>query len=466
MRVSHLLELAALGVAAFCSCKCAPAAPAAQSPGNAMKPTYTLVPAAAGASRLYLGPGSTSLVAEHRHWLDEAYRARATEAPGVLQLIRPDGSIARTVSGWAIGGPLGNDMAWVEEAGEEYRYRIASTGGGSTPLAPPGDFWVVAAAVGHVASPLGAVVLWRPAAGALDREPALRHDELWIATIDRKAGTVVKDRQLALTLPEEREAGVALGGSISDPILLLTGLPDAGGPGAYRLLGLHLATLETAWESPLDMTAATAAQVAALPPPPSDRASMPLPPPPPISGDSLRTLSRSMTVSLGDGSGWLIMDGHSHGLGAGRVFSADLSFLIGIDGKLTWLRDVHLSSTAYVTPILGQPAVIQTSVSGARNSEHFASVDAIWASGDRVETLFDDRSKIQGRALGEAPELLPLSVAADASVMHVAPPIGGKGLGADSDDVRGKQTTPTAWHQSDRPRVIARQQWLEQRARK
>jgi len=45
----------------------------------------------------------------------------------------------------------------------------------------------------------------------------------------------------------------------------------------------------------------------------------------------------------------------------------------------------------------------------------------------------------------------------------VAPPIG---MGVESDDVRGKQTTPPAWHQSDRPRVIARQKWLEERARK
>jgi hypothetical protein len=291
-----------------------------------MTPTYTLVPTAAGASRLYLGQGSTSLLAEHRHWLDEAYHERAIEAPGVLKLIRSDGSIARTASGWAIGGPIGGEMTWLEETGEEYHYRTA-TGGGGAPLTPPDDYWVVAAAVGHVASPLGAIVLWRPVPGASDREPALRHDELWIATIDRRTGAVVKTRELALTLPQEREAGVALGGSSSDPILLLTGLPDADGPGVYRLTGLRLATLETAWESPLDMTAAVAAQVAAVPSPPADRATAPLPPPPPVSGDSLRTLSRSMAAPLGDGSGWLFMDGHAQGHGANRVFSADLSFL-------------------------------------------------------------------------------------------------------------------------------------------
>jgi hypothetical protein len=160
------------------------------------------------------------------------------------------------------------------------------------------------------------------------------------------------------------------------------------------------------------------------------------------------------------------MDGHARGHGAGRVFSADLSFAIGVDGKVTWLRNVHLSGSDYLTPILGQPAVLQTSVTGPHNSEHFASVDAIWANGDRVQTLFDDHSKVQGRALGDAADLLPLSVASDGSVLYIAPPIGGRGLGVESDDVRGRQTTSPTWHQSDRPRVIARQQWLAARARR
>lgn len=58
---------------------------------------------------------------------DEAYHERASEVPGVLELIR-DGKVAHTVSGWALGAPVG-DMAWIEETGDEYRYRVARTGG-------------------------------------------------------------------------------------------------------------------------------------------------------------------------------------------------------------------------------------------------------------------------------------------------------------------------------------------------
>src|SRR5215475_3385546 len=125
MTASRGLALAALTLAAFFSCKCAPVA---RSTDGHMAPTYTLLPAAAGASRLYLGSGSSSLVAEHRGWLDEAYHERASEAPGVLQLVRADGKVTHTVSGWALGPPIGDDMAWLEETGEEYRDRITRTG--------------------------------------------------------------------------------------------------------------------------------------------------------------------------------------------------------------------------------------------------------------------------------------------------------------------------------------------------
>jgi hypothetical protein len=81
-----------------------------------------------------------------------------------------------------------------------------------------------------------------------------------------------------------------------------------------------------------------------------------------------------------------------------------------------------------------------------------------------VETLADVRTKVQGRALGDAPDRIPTSAALSGGVLFVAPPVGGVGVGADSADVRGKQTTPTSWHQADRPRVVARQKWLEERA--
>jgi hypothetical protein len=422
-----------------------------------MAPTYTIVPAASGASRLYLGAGSTSLVAEHRGWLDEAYHERAAEVPGVLQLIRADGTAAPAVSGWALGGPIGKDeMAWVEETGEEYRYRLGRTNGPGAPLAPPDDFWAVAGAVGHTASPLGAVVLWRPARGSSPRDPSHRRDELWIAAVDRKAGTVLTSRELALTLPKDRPQGVLLGGPDAAPILLLVGLPDPGGPGGYHAVGLRLPSLETAWEVTLDVAAIETGRASAGTAAPGVVSSPP-PTAAPLTGDDLRTLYGSMGTPLGDGSGWLVAHGHL----LRSVLVIDLAFLVTSDGKATWLRDLHLTGTDELSPIIGQPAALLLGKVGPRGAMHFASVDAIWPAAQRVETLADERTKVQGRTLGQAPDLIPMSAALGGSTLYAAPPVGGAGLGADAADVHGKQTTPTAWHQADRPRAIARQQWLE-----
>jgi hypothetical protein len=459
MTAHRRLGLAALSVAALCSCECAPAMRPA---GDSMTPKYTVVPAISGASRIYLGTGSTSLVAEHRAWLDEAYRERAAEAPGVLQLVRTNGAAAHVVSGWSLGGPVGEDMAWIEETGEEYRYRVARTGGpgsSGSPLTPPDDFWAVAAAVGHVQSPLGAVVLWRPARGTSVRDPSKRRDELWIAAIDRKTGMVVKSRELALTLPKDRVQGVFLGGPNAEPILLLVGLPDPGGPGSYRAVGLRMPSLDTAWELSIDVSAVEASRGSQTPATPG-AASSPPPPAASFTGDDLRTLYGSMGTPLGDGSGWLFAHGHR----LRRVLSIELSFLVTADGKATWLRDLHLTGTDELGPIVGEPAALLIGKVGPRDGMRFASVDAVWPAKPRVQTLADERTKVQGRTLGDSPDLLPMSAALSGSVLFVAPPVGGTGLGADSADVRGKQTTPTSWHQSDRPRVIARQKWLEERA--
>ena len=224
------------------------------SSGDTMAAEYTVITSAAGASRLYAGSGSTSLVAEHRDWLREAYHERAAEAPGVVKLLGPDGALKRIASGWALGGAVGTgEMAWVEEVGDEYHYQVVRSSGAGSPLAPPDDYWAVAGAVGHPTSPLGAVVLWRPVRGASARDPAVRRDELWIAAIDRTTGTVLKTRDLSLTLPWERVHGVLMGGPAASPMLLLVGLPDPGGPGQYRLVGLQLPTLDVAWDLPLDV---------------------------------------------------------------------------------------------------------------------------------------------------------------------------------------------------------------------
>ncbi|HWU87213.1 MAG TPA: hypothetical protein VN253_08060, partial [Kofleriaceae bacterium] len=204
-----------------------------------------------------------------------------------------------------------------------------------------------------------------------------------------------------------------------------------------------------------------AAEAAGTSAAPSDRASAPPPPAAPLTGDSLRSFYATMGGALGDGSGWVIANGHL----LRSVLSIDQSFLIGTDGKATWLRDMHLPGTDGFGLILDEPSVLLTGVAGGRDDAHFVSISAVWPGPRRVQTLADQRTQVHGRPLGAAPDLVPMSAAMRGGVLLVAPPVGGSGLGSDSADVRGLQTTPTTWHKSDRPRVIARQAWLEARAR-
>lgn len=458
MTVRAAAAIAALSVVALCACHPAPDAHVTKDPMNA---EYTILTNAAGASRLYAASGSSSLVAEHRDWLHQAFHDRAAEAPGILQLLAPDGAVQRTVSGWALGGPLpSGEMAWVEEVGEEYRYRTARTGGNGSSLAPPGDYWVIAAAVGHTTSPLAAVVLWRPAKGASPRDPAVRRDELWIASVDRATGAVLHTGQFTLTLPWDREQGVLLGGPEASPILLLVGLPDPGGPPAYRVLGLRLPSLEVAFESQLDVVSAEASHA---PSPAADpaRASVPLPGSSHLSGNDLRTLYSVMGAPLGDGSGWLL----AHGGLIRRILVTDLCVLIGTDGKATNLPDIHLPGTDQLSPIIDQPGVLLLGKEGPRTQQHFASINAVWPASAKVETLADRQTQVHGRELGGDPGLVPMSAALRGGRLYVAPPSGGDLIGADSEDVRNLQTTPPTWHQSNRPRVRARQQWIEDRTK-
>jgi hypothetical protein len=301
-------------------------------------------------------------------------------------------------------------------------------------------------------------VLWRPLPGGSARDPKVRRDELWIAAIDRATGEVKATTQLALTLPWDRAQGVALGGTAAAPILLLAGLPDPGGPGAYPLVGLTLPALEVAWKSSVDVVAEETARAAS--PPTSPGASEPLPPGPAITGDALRTLYAFLVAPMGDGSGWLF----AHGGPVGRILVTDLAFQIAHDGKVAPLRKLHLPGTNQLGPIAGEPGIFVVGKEGARNDQHFVSVDAIYPGMQRLQTLVDQRTQVHGHVLGTSPELIPMSAAVAGGVVFAAPPIGGAGLGASSADVQGLQTTPPTWHQAERPRVRARLQWLEERA--
>lgn len=100
------------------------------------------------------------------------------------------------------------------------------------------------------------------------------------------------------------------------------------------------------------------------------------------------------------------------------------------DGKATWLRDLRLTGTDELSPIADEPgarALLLGKVE-PRGSMRFASADAAWPGTQRVDTLADEHSKIQGRALGDAPDLIPMSAAMGAGVLFVTPPVGGTAL--------------------------------------
>ncbi|HEY4243108.1 MAG TPA: hypothetical protein VGM88_25020 [Kofleriaceae bacterium] len=400
---------------------------------GAVMTDYKIAATAAGASALFLGDGG-GFVAEHRGWLAAAYRERADEAPGVVQLHGADGGVKRTVSGWALGGPVGVDMAWLEEVGSEYHYRVARGAGPGSELAPPDDFWAVAGTAGHASSPLAAAVLWRPAPGASVRDPYRRHDELWIASIDRRTAIVVKTRSLALTLPWNRTRAIAVGGPPNAPILVLAGVPDAEAGGQYHIVGLRLPTLETVWETNLDVAAADEG----------------------TTGREIRTSREIALAPLGDGSGWLFAYG---GLVKGTLV-VDQVHTISADGKIAAHPKLHLPGIASLGPIEAAGGALVVGEAGGS----FAELDAVYPATDRIETLADRATVVGGKKLGDNPDLAPSAAALRGKTILVAPPVGGSGSGVDQADVAGKQTEPPAWHRADRPRVIARDKWLADRA--
>jgi hypothetical protein len=403
---------------------------------------------AAGASRMYVNSTSQRVVSEHRRWTAAAYAERAEEAPGLVKLLAADGSMLQAASGWALGGALADDSAaWVAEASEEYRYQVVRSDGAAVALQPPDDFWVMAGAVGHPTSPLAAVVLWRPAGGSPSNDPARRRDELWIAAIDRRGPTVVATRQLALNLPTPRVEGVMIGGSPSAPVLALIGVPDPGQPGVYRAVGWKLPSLQDAWETRLDIAAVEKTR------PPVARADAAaasvLPPPPQVDAAS----------ALGDDSGWLV----GHGTRIRDIHTTTLSFVIDVDGAVHALPGLRVRAGSHFGPMHGSPAVWVLAMAGERNHQEFIGVDLVWPRQARIDTVVDRRSRMGAKTLEQDPHLQPETVAIRGSTILLAPPALGDRFGVDAPDVAGLLTTPGAWHQSKRPRVIARTAWLRTR---
>jgi hypothetical protein len=421
---------------------------------------FSLVPGAAGASRLLLGDGTDLVVSEHRAWLDEVYGERAGEAPGVIKRIGADGKAIAGWSGWAMGPALADgSVTWLEERDDEYRYRVrTSKGDAAGALAPPDDFWLVAASVGHPAAPVGAVVLWRPAQGASPTDPSTRRDELWIAGVERATAKVVATTRVDVTLPDPRDAGVALGGTASKPLLLLIGLPAPGGRGAYRAVALTLPDLSVAWETAIDPELTTAMTPA---PPPGPGVHAPPPATSSTTADTLRTFTTVRLAPLGDGSGWLLI----HGTPLGPAVSATHVFVIATSGMVTPLPGLHVRDAGDLTPVVGRPAVALLGVAGGRRDLRFDAIEVVAPGAGEARTALSLQSKIGGVALGADVRLQPIAIAARGDHLLGAAALAEGGTGADRADVQGSITTPVAWHQPDRPRVKDRKAWLAARAK-
>ena len=412
-----------------------------------------LLAGAVGASRLYAGEATEQIVSEHRTWLVESFSERADETPGVVRLIDGDGAVIGTGSGWAMGPAVANgNAAWIEEYDEEYRYRLRSFGTGSAvPLAPPDDFWTVAAVAGHPSSADGAVILWRPAQGTTPSLPETRKEELWIASVNRSALSVVSTARLDLTLPAPRATSVAIGGTAAEPLLVLIGLPEPGSIGAFRVVALRLPTLDLAWETSLDVAAATAAR-----PVISDQKDRAFAPPPPsmaIDANELRSTSSVRITALGDCSGWVI----AHGTPLRDVLSTSLVFVGTNTGDFIPRTDIHPGDTAKLVPVIGRPSFGLLSVAGGRSGMYFVNVEEIDVQEARSRVLVDLDTTIDGESLRNDPQLQPVSIAVRDDVVFAA---AGEDMAISSEGI-----TPLTWHQPNRPRVKARLAWLKAHSR-
>lgn len=411
-----------------------------------------LLAGATGASRLYAGAQTEQIVSEHRTWLAETFSERADETPGVVRLIGAEGAVKGAGSGWAMGPALADgNAAWIEEYDEEYRYRLRSFAtDAAVPLAPPEDFWTVAAVAGHPSSADGAVILWRRAQGTTPSLPETRKEELWIASVNRSALSVVSTARLDLTLPEPRATSVAIGGTATEPLLLLIGLPEPGSTGAYRVVALRLPTLDVAWETSLDVAAATAARPVISDQ--KDRAFAPQPPSTAIDADELRSTSSVRTTALGDCSGWII----AHGTPLKDVLSTTLVFVGTNTGDFIPRTDIHPGDTAQLVPVIGRPSFALLSVAGGRSGMHFVNVEEINVQEARSRVLVDLDTTIDSKSLRNDPQLQPVAIAVRNDVVFAA---AGEDVGVSSEVI-----TPLTWHQPNRPRVKARLAWLKARA--
>lgn len=209
----------------------------------------TIVPHATGATRLMLSPSGAHGVAEIRgRWLHEEF-PEGDFVPGVLKLLDGEREVVKTAMGWPLGPPSDEGvLLHVEEAPQEYQYRIASSAATEPgpALTPPDGYWHVKAAVGDASCAV--VVLWSPTAGRDWKDPAARSDRLWLASFDRSSQKLIASRELSLTTPTPDRGRYGTGVTAGAGLLALVEVPEPDASDTrWRVHALDCATLESRW---------------------------------------------------------------------------------------------------------------------------------------------------------------------------------------------------------------------------
>jgi hypothetical protein len=200
-----------------------------------------LLDAAAGATRMAASPDGAWVAAELAgHWISDAYPGREGEIPPALRLIDlTRKTVTLTPSGWMLGPPTDRgELFWVEEHGEEYRYRVRSSArpDAALPLEPPDDgIWQFHAATGT--GTLRVVVL-------------SRKEALWLATIDldamRLLATAVRHEALASLGVNRARSGLDVGVAAANDLVFLTLAPTTI-DGTMQVLALDTRSLTERW---------------------------------------------------------------------------------------------------------------------------------------------------------------------------------------------------------------------------
>lgn len=447
--------------------------------------------AAAAATRLVLARDERYVVAELGGvWRHDAF-SRGRGVPPVLKLIDLQANkVVATANGWALGSPVDKDLLYIEEHGEEYRYRVRSTArpDQKVDLTPPDGSWSVKAAI-DVGADLVAAVLWSGEPGFEWRDGAWR-EQLWIATIHRRDLRIQKTTTLhAMRTPRNMpqdsrgKAEKYGGGVIGDPVRGQLYLAQYPAPGSENWhVAAYDASLEPLWDTELVSEARKQEPTETRERGGERRRAEPAPIPstgePPDARDQLAAI----TVT-GNGAYVVVVRGSNAPFGGiGRP--AEAFFLDPTTGKVTKAVELDLAgSVREIVPVAGQPRIGLLHVTAFRDrgdgyADRFEGVSVLDAPSGTLDHVYRVAASALGRAGYEAAQALrPGAIAIDASGAVLLAPqdyqwaekhLGATGLpqpasdgrGLDAPEIRGLVSTPSDWHQDSRPRVKERDAFL------